>query len=186
MRPLMLFFAGSLLCSPGLCADQPGLRQLAAVAPQAKAPENPFFDRLIGTWDVVYDIYDKDGGRRTYGGQVTYGWILDGAALQEIWTSDAHDKIPQPYGTSIGFHDSKRQNWTQTWIYPAQGMILTVSGGAADGGLLLTGRDAEGATQRWAIHDIQADSFEARYEISDDEGKTWRLLGVNHMQRHRG
>jgi hypothetical protein len=185
MRPLMLFLGGSLLCSPGLCADQPGIGQLAAAAPQVEVPERPFFDRLIGTWDVVYEIYDKDGKQRSYGGQVTYRWILDGGALQEVWTSDAHDKVAQPYGTSIGFHDSKRQGWTQVWVYPAQGMVLTVSGGKVAGGLLLTGRDADGATQRWTLNDIQADSFQARYEISNDDGKTWRVLGVNHMQRHR-
>jgi hypothetical protein len=32
--------------------------------------------------------------------------------------------------------------------------------------------------------DMQADSFLLRYEISSDDGKSWRLLGVNRMHRH--
>ena len=38
-----------------------------------------------------------------------YGWILDGKALQEIWTSDSESKDLRPFGTTIDFYDSKRQ-----------------------------------------------------------------------------
>jgi hypothetical protein len=187
VRPLTLFVMGSLLCSPVVLADTPaaaGASHQIAPASLPETPETALLNRLIGTWDVAYEIYDKDGKLRTSRGQVIYRWILDGAALQEVWTSDAHDTVARPYGTSIGFHDGKRQRWTQVWIYPAQGMTTIVTGGAADGALVLTGRDEDGALQRWAINDIQADSFAGRYEITQDDGKTWRLLGVNHMRRH--
>jgi hypothetical protein len=208
MRPKIPCLIASLLCSPGAfprehhdvgfpvsgAPHQETLATLAAagttpprgsIGPPAIEQERAVFDRLIGAWDVSYEIYDKDGKVRLYRGGVTYAWILDGGALQEIWTSDAHDKEPQPYGTTISFYDSKRQRWTAIWIYPAQAMSLIVSGNAVDGGIELTGHDAAGAIQRWLFNDFQADSFTARYDISNDEGKTWRLLGVNHMRRHR-
>jgi hypothetical protein len=87
----------------------------------AEASQSSLFGRLVGTWDVDYEIYDKDGNVRRYKGQAVYSWILDGGALQEIWTSDAHNKTPQPYSTTIDFYDKKRQSWTVVWIYPAQG-----------------------------------------------------------------
>jgi hypothetical protein len=105
--------------------------------------------------------------------------------MQEIWTSDAHNKEPQPYGTTIDFYDGKRQRWTAVWIYPTQGMTTVVTGSEVDGRIVLTGRDEAGAIQRWSINDMQIDSFVWRFESSNDEGKTWRLLGVNHMHRHR-
>jgi hypothetical protein len=157
----------------------------AATAPQAQVPERALYGRLVGTWDVHYEIYDQDGKVRPYRGQVNYSWILDGGAMQEIWTSDAHNEEPQPYGTTIDFYDSKRQRWTAVWIYPAQGMTTVVTGREEDGRMVLTGRDEAGAIQRWSINDIQTDSFVWRFESSNDEGKTWRLLGVNHMRRHR-
>jgi hypothetical protein len=161
------------------------IKRLAATGPQTKAPQSALFDHFVGTWDVSYELYGKDGSVRRNRGQATYGWILDGGAMQGIWTSDAHDKEPQPYGTTIDFYDSKRQRWTAVWIYPAQGMTTVVSGVEGDGRIVLTGRDEAGATQRWSINDIQTDSFVGCFESSNDEGKTWRLLGVNHMHRHR-
>jgi hypothetical protein len=196
----MLFLIALLLCSPAvfagerdsmlargtpvLSANADVVKRPAASGPQAKVPESALFDRLVGTWDVSYEIYDKDGNVRRYSGQASYAWILDGGALQEVWTSDAHNKEPQPYGTTIGFYDGKRRCWTSVWIYPAQGMTTIVTGSEVDGRIVLTGSDQAGAMQRWSISDIRSDSFVGRFESSTDEGKSWRLLGVNHMHRH--
>jgi hypothetical protein len=201
MRPIILFLIAASLFSPGAFLGEPDstlthgtsvvranadmIARLAATGPQTKAPMKALFDRLVGTWDVSYEIYDKDGNVRRYRGQAIYTWILDGGALQEVWTSDAHNKEPQPYGTTIGFYDGTRQRWTAVWIYPAQGMTTVVSGREVDGRMVLTGPDQTGAMQRWSISDIQTDSFVWHFESSSDEGKSWRLLGVNHMHRHQ-
>jgi hypothetical protein len=166
-------------------ASNDDVSHTAGRASAAAAANKALFERLVGTWDVSYEIFDKDGKTRTYRGQVTYQWILDGLALQEVWTSDSLNKVPQPYSTTIGFQDGKRGRWTEVWIYPAQGTTLSVSGVAEGERIVLTGRDDAGATQRWQIDDIQADSFVYHFEISTDEGQTWRALGVNHMRRHR-
>jgi hypothetical protein len=151
--------------------------------PQSK---HDLFGRFVGKWDVSYQTFDKDGKVRRNRGQVAYVWILDGQAVQETWTSDAHLKEPKPFGTSIIFYDSKRQGWTEVWIYPAQGMTTIMNGDAVDGRIVLTGRDQDGAMLRWSFNDLQTNSFVWRGEISNDEGKTWRLQGENHIHRHRG
>ena len=201
MRPLMPLLIASLLCSPNIFVGErdgmlargtpavPGntdmIQHLGATGPQARVPQSALFGRFVGTWDVSYETYDKDGSVRRNRGQVIFGWILDGWALQEIWTSDAHDKEPKPFGTSIRFYDSKRQRWTEVWIYPAQGMTTIMSGGEGDGRIVLTGHDDAGAMMRWSFNDIKTDSFVWRGELSNDEGKTWRLQGENHIHRHR-
>ena len=166
----------------------PSSAEISHTANHASSPgaaNKALFERLVGTWDVSYEIFDKDGKTRTYSGQATYKWILDGQALQEVWTSDSLNKVPQPYSTTIGFQDGKRDRWTEVWIYPAQGVTLSVSGVSEGDRIVLTGRDDAGAAQRWQIDEFQPDSFVYHFEMSSDEGKTWRPVGVNHMRRHR-
>lgn len=151
-------------------------------APAIRRPAQTLLDQLIGTWDVDYAVYDEHGNVKHYHGAATYRWILDGAAIEETW-SDYHGRETQPYGTTIEFYDGKHDRWTAIWIYPGQGMYYALSGGETDGRILLTGRDQEGALQRWSDEDFRTNTFTGRFEVSKDGGKTWRLVGVNHMQR---
>jgi hypothetical protein len=96
---------------------------------------------------------------RRYNGQAVYSQILDGGALQETWASDAHNSKLQPYGMTIEFYDEKRQCWTAVWIYPAQGVTTVVTGAEVDGKIQFTDRNQAGATERWPMTDMQADSF---------------------------
>jgi hypothetical protein len=143
-----------------------------------------FHEQFIGTWDVSYEIYDKNGNIRHNLGQVVCSWIIPGQALQEVWSGDSHSRDFQPYGTTIGFLDQKHGQWTEVWIYPEQGMTTVVSGGEEHGGIVLTGRNAAGALERWSTIDIRPNSYVSRFEVSEDGGKTWRLVGVNHTTRH--
>ena len=43
--------------------------------------------------------------------------------------------------------------------------------------------DDKGVMQRWSDEDFRSNSFVGRFEVSKDGGKTWRLVGLNHMQR---
>lgn len=153
--------------------------------PTFQRPEKKLLEQMIGDWDVDYAIYDEHGGVRHNLGTASYRWILDGAAIQEIWTSDYHGRKAEAYGTTLEFYDAKRQSWTAVWIYPDQSMYYSVGGGEVDGRIVLTGNDQQGVLQRWSSQDFQGDSFVGRFEISKDGGKTWRLVGVNHMQRHK-
>jgi hypothetical protein len=156
----------------------------AAEQPKAKVPHT-LFDQLVGTWDVRYEIIDKDGNVRRNRGQVQFSWILDGNALQEIWLSDSESKHLQPFGTTIDFYDRKRQRWTAVWIYPEQGVTSIMTGGEVNGSLVLTGRNESGALERWSTSVAQPNSIAVRAEVSDDEGKTWRPIGVSYLERHR-
>jgi hypothetical protein len=161
------------------------LMSIGLVAPlQAEGAKIALFDRLTGTWDVTYEIYAKDGTIHPYHGQVIYSRVLNGTGLQEIWTSDIHNKTPQPYGMTLGFFDSNREHWTAVYVFPAKGYTSTVRGGEVEGRIVLKGRDEDGTLQRWSIDNIQTDSFLYRFESSKDEGKTWQLLGLNRMHRH--
>jgi hypothetical protein len=194
MRRLTPVLLTSLLCSASAFAVEDvatesrastnARKKLAAAESKAEVPQNALFDQLIGTWDVRYEFTDKNGKPRSNRGQVQYGWILGGKALQETWTSDSESKDSQPFGTTIDFYDLKRQRWTAVWIYPAEGMTMIMTGGEANGSFVLTGHDQSGALQRWSTSVRQRDSIVIRAEISNDEGKTWRPMGVSYLQRH--
>jgi len=173
MRALTPVLACSLLCIAGAAADDSN----------TQAPKSAVLERLAGTWDVRYEFIDKAGRSRVNNGQVQYTWILDGKALQEVWTSDSESKIPRPFGTSINFYDPKRQQWTAVWVYPSQGETFQMTGGDVAGNFVLTGHDQSGALQRWSTTVVTPDSVIGRFDISRDEGKTWKEVGVNHMER---
>ena len=139
-----------------------------AEEPATKVPRNTLFGQLVGTWDVRYEIVDKDGKVRRDRGQVSYSWILDGKALQEIWSSDSESKGRQSFGTTIDLYDLKRQRWTAVWIYPAQGMTSIMTGGEVNGSLVLTGRKESGALERWSTSVAQPGSVAIRADVSDD------------------
>jgi hypothetical protein len=197
MRQLTPILLMSLLCSANTFANEPvaiashdavantgAHKNLAAAESKTKIPQNALFDQLVGTWDVRYEFTDKNGKLRSNLGQVHYSWVLGGKALQEIWTSDSESKDLLPFGTTIDFYDLKRQRWTAVWIYPAEGMAMIMTGGDVNGSFVLTGHDQSGALQRWSTSVGQRDSIVIRAEISNDEGKTWRPMGVSYLQRH--
>lgn len=174
MRAFSPVLVCSLLCVASAVADD---------SPAPKAAKSVVLERLAGTWDVRYEFVDKAGHSRVNNGQVHYAWILDGKALQEVWTSDSESKDPRPFGTSINFYDPKRQQWTAVWVYPAQGETFQMAGGDVDGNFVLTGHDQSGALQRWSTTLVAPDSVIGRFHISHDEGKTWKEVGVNRMKR---
>lgn len=170
MRHLAMFSIVLALCG-GTCA-----------ASSFSTRNATLFAQFAGTWDVVYDVFDKSGRARHFRGQVTYRSILGGAAVQEIW-SDTAGTEQVPYGTTIDYYDGKHRCWTQVWIYPADGTTQIVTGGEVGRSIVLTGRDETGALQRWSITDIEPETYTSRFESSSDNGKTWHLFGINHVKR---
>jgi hypothetical protein len=178
MRRVMPILAVLLLSGASAFAADDSGKEVAAADGKSQVLE-----QLIGTWDVRYEFIDKTGKARTNRGQVHYSRILGGKAIQETWTSDSESPQPQPFGTTIDFYDATRQHWTAVWIYPAQGDMTVTNGGEIDGSFVLTGRDQSGALQRWSTSIVGPDTAIGRFEISRDDGKTWRQVGVNHMRR---
>jgi hypothetical protein len=175
----MLILLTALVCSANTFAGE------AANVPEKKIPRNALFDQLIGTWDVRYEIFDKNGKVRRDRGQVSYSWILDGKALQEIWSSASESTGSQAFGTTIDFYDLERQRWTAVWIYPAQGVMSIMTGGEVNGSIVLTGHNQSGALERWSTSVTSPDSIAVRADVSDDDGKTWRPMGVSYLEGHR-
>ncbi len=144
------------------------------------------FGRFVGTWDCDYSFIANNGNVTHKKGELLFGWILDGRALQDIWISyPIHPKEERKAGTSIRFYDPKTKLWQVVFVAPAYGGIVTVSGGLEGDRIVLRGKDTDGSLIRWSFNDIKQDSFVWRGETSYDQGKSWVLQEEHHMTRRK-
>jgi hypothetical protein len=156
----------------------------AANAGVSMGDEASTFGRFVGAWDVDYTFY-RDNGRIVHKkGELLFGWVLDGNALQDIWiTYPAQGEKERKLGTSVRFFDSALKRWRVVFVSPQFNYLVTVQGGLEGKRIVLTGIDSDGAPIRWSFNDIKPGSFVFHGEKSHDGGKTWRLEEEHHMTR---
>jgi hypothetical protein len=143
------------------------------------------FDRLVGSWDGEYNEFSKDGKTTRSLGEWTFGWVMDGRAMQDLFIIHPSGTHSERYmGVSLRYFDPKSQTWTVTFIDPENNAVETLKGAAVgDDGIVLSSQDADGKQRRWSLVDIRSDSWVFRDEASRDGGKTWRLIEEDHMTR---
>jgi hypothetical protein len=142
------------------------------------------FDRFVGTWDCDYASFKEDGTTKRARGEVIFGWVLDGRAVQDIWTwSDKDSSGERKLGTTVRFFDPKIGKWRIVWIDPVSPAIKLLTGGAVGDRIVLEGKADDGVSMRWSFNDIRRDSFIWRGEKSGDDGNTWRLTDEYHLKR---
>ena len=178
--------AGSAAAAPDSRHEM--IATLAAPGPHPSLGEEArLFDRFVGTWDCAYSFHAEDGSVTHSSGELKFGWILDGWAIQDIWIGYPTEgsKGERRIGTSVRFFDTKSKVWRVVFVAPAAGSLITVQGGLEGDRIVLRGQDSDGSLLRWSFNDIHADSFVWRGETSRDQGKTWRLEEEHHMMRRR-
>lgn len=146
------------------------------------------FDRLVGTWDVDYLDFSKDGKAIHRSGELIIGWIMDGRAVQDLWIvyPSGARKDREVY-TDLRYFDPKSGTWPATFLDPENASIARFTGGAVgEDRIVLDSQDLVATeTRRWSFNDIRSDSFVFRDEASSDGGKTWSLKSEYHMKRQR-
>jgi hypothetical protein len=144
------------------------------------------FDQLIGTWDCDYRFIADDGTITRAQGELLFGWIIDGHAVQDIWiTYPQKEGEEREIGTSVRFFDTRSRTWRVVFALPTLGILTTLEGRADGDRIVLEGTNKEGAQRRWSFNDIRPDSFVWRNQKSTDGGRTWRLMEEHHMTRRR-
>jgi hypothetical protein len=162
------------------------IKALEAPGPHASLGEEArVFDRFVGTWDCDFANFDDDGRVKRAQGRVVFGWIVDGRAVQDVWTwfPNGWGGKERGIGTTVRFFDAKLKKWRIVWVLPEARVIQTLIGGAVGDRIVLEGMTDDGASLRWSFNDIRNDSFVWRGEKSRDGGKTWRPTGEYQMRR---
>ena len=136
------------------------------------------FGRFVGSWHV--DWYASGSDRPDAVGELHFGWVLGGRAIQDVWV------VPGPgqpgagepprafHGSTLRFYDPKLGAWRSTWIEPINGRVRLFVGRPTGGDIELISFDGD-PLLRWRFTEIQPDSFWWIGECSTDETRTWRI-----------
>ena len=137
------------------------------------------FDRLVGTWDADFGFPRKDGTVLHKKGELHFGWVMDGTAIQDLWIGyPTESGKERSFGTTLRFFDNQIRQWRIVFINPRFNYVVTAQG-RRDGADIVF----DGLPLRWTFSEITAESFHWQGEKSYDSGKTWKVEEDHHMKR---
>jgi len=144
------------------------------------------YGQFVGDWDADIVTHAPDGARHQGQGEIHFGWVLEGRAIQDIWMIPRRkDRRPDSpampvagnwYGTTIRVYDPARDTWRIYWIDPATNAYYQQIGRKQGADIVQEGTADTGALSRWSFTEIMPDSFHWKGEASFDKGASWRLL----------
>ena len=136
---------------------------------------------LIGRWEMDAVVYKDDGATREGRGEIHFGWVLEGRAIQDVWI------LPGVfYGTTLRVYDPGIDAWHILWSDPVRQYYTRQIGRARGEDIVQEGRNDAGALTRWSFSEITRDSFRWRGERSLDDGATWELQAEFFARRVNG
>ena len=158
---------------------------LAAGAPHPSLGEEArTFDRFVGTWDGEFTSCRKGGKVYHRKGELCFGWVLDGRAVQDLWIAyPTAEHKEREIGTTIRFFDTSLKQWNIVFILPEFNYVVRAQGGREGDRIVLRGVDTNGLPIRCTFSEITHDTFHWQGERSYDGGKTWKLEEDHHMKR---
>ena len=103
--------------------DLAGALHATAPDPGLAAPL-ALFGRFIGAWDIEWRGTGRDGNPATMHGDLHFGWVLDGRAVQDVWRVPSSGVAPpglRPFhGTTLRFYDPSLGAWRFDLDRPAE------------------------------------------------------------------
>lgn len=146
-----------------------------AAAPEL-AEQLALYGRLVGNWQAKAVLHAADGSQRNGMLDICFGWILQGRAIQDVWTMQGATlpEVDRWFGTTLRVYDTQLTAWRIFWIDPQRNAYRQQIGRAQDMGMVQIGH-MDNAMSRWSFHDVKPNSFHWTGELSRDEGRTWQL-----------
>jgi len=163
---------------------------LAALSAPARAADidatDDLYGWLIGSWDMEVLHYRVDLGNARRRGEIHFGWVLEGRAIQDVWIMPPPDRQPDAdamYGTTLRVWDPALRAWRVTYVNPQTGQRDELVGRSIGDQLVQIGRHADGTPIRWNFSDITQDSFRWTGVALAQDGVTWLLEAEFHARR---
>jgi tetratricopeptide (TPR) repeat protein len=138
------------------------------------AAEYRQFDFWLGEWDVFNPAGQKIGTN-----SITS--TNDGCVLLESWR-DARGGT----GNSFNFYETNTKRWHQFWVASngnaaplsaaADGTPMPMSGGLADGAMVLQSPAGVKPRNRWTWSKVEGGKVRQHAEQSTDDGATWQTV----------
>ncbi|MFT4069824.1 hypothetical protein [Paraburkholderia sp.] len=161
---------------------------LATLSAPARAADisagDDLYGWLIGSWDMDVMHYRADLRSAPRRGEIHFGWILEGRAVQDVWIMrPQRDSSDAMYGTTLRVWDPLARLWRVTYVNPRTGQHDELTGRRIGADLVQIGRHADGTPIRWNFTDITRDSFRWTGVALEADGVTWRLEAEFHARR---
>jgi len=135
-----------------------------------RAAKLSLYGWLIGQWEMDAVVHADDGTEHKGTGQIHFGWVLEGRAIQDVWI------LPGVfYGTTLRIYDPGIDAWHILWSDPLRQFYTRQIGRARGDDIVQEGRNDAGHLVRWSFTRIKPDSFCWLGERSQDGGTTWHL-----------
>jgi len=161
------------------------IKGLVSEGPDPELKEKlTLFGQFVGDWEIDCQSLQSDGKWIKTKGEVHFGWILNGKALQDVWITRTEN--PAGYvteGTTLRFYDPNIDAWQCIWIAPARGTVRTFVARQVGDEIVLEGTTKDGFPERWTYSEIRPRSFRWRATRSHDSGKTWQLTEEMQIRR---
>jgi hypothetical protein len=169
----------------------------AVLAAPGRSPTIPdsmdVYGWLIGSWDLeVLRYWGIDVAASGLRGEVHFGWVLEGRAIQDVWImprrsdrTGTEETTQNMYGTTFRMWDPVIQAWRITWKNPAGGHYEEQIGRRIGADIVQIGARLNGTPTRWTFTEITPDSFRWLGEALEPDGKTWKLEGEFRARRLR-
>jgi hypothetical protein len=162
------------------------IKGLGAMGPDPGMEEKmKLFGQFVGDWDIVRSWQKlSDGTEVRTKGEVHFGWILGGSAVQDVWMGceEGSEKVTL-FGTTIRFYDPEIDAWRSTWISPFKGLVKKFIARKVGDEIVLESKTVDGHPEKWIFSDITRDTFRWRSEETRDGGRTWLLTEEMHIRR---
>jgi hypothetical protein len=135
-----------------------------------RAEKMGLYGWLIGRWGMEALIHKDDGTTHEGRGEIHFGWVLEGRAIQDVWI------LPGVfYGTTLRVYDPGIDAWHVLWSDPLRQYYTRQIGRARGNDIVQEGNNDAGEAVRWSFTEITTDSFRWLGERSLDGGATWQL-----------
>ena len=166
--------AAPLLVASAAAVGTPASSFAGALHASGPAPDRAeklgLYGWLIGNWEMDAVIHRDDGSTHKGRGEIHFGWVLEGRAIQDVWI------LPGVfYGTTLRVYDPGLDAWHILWSDPLRQIYVRQIGRAQGNDIVQEGKAENGAATRWSFTQITPDSFRWRGERSLDGGATWQL-----------
>jgi hypothetical protein len=168
---------------------------LTVLLASGRSPEIPesmdVYGWLVGSWDLTVARYRGiDVAAQGVTGEVHFGWVLEGRAIQDVWImprrsdrTERDDRMQNMYGTTLRAWDPSIQAWRITWKNPVSGHNEEQIGRRVGPDIVQVGARANGTPTRWSFTEITADSFRWLGDVLEPDGKTWKREGEFRARR---
>ena len=163
------------------------LRSLEAGGPLPGLEERlALFGRFVGDWEITDCRYLSPEGRwRRLVGELHWGWILRGRALQDVWTLEDPATGELVYeGTTVRLYDPSIGRWRSTWISATGGTVRSFVGGAHGEEIVLDEQVGPGVpAERWVFTSIRPGAFSWYSERHAHDGRGWHRTEEMRLRR---